>query len=216
MRRFAYILMFALGCHRTWEQVAADCVAQGLAADEEQQCVPLCNAGEGCADGSVCRVMSGEPTADSGTSQLAICCSGAGCPPFVPFSNPCPDSSGPTCVVATIHVSASTNSAPIDIVVHADGSAERTIEHGSQNIPETPKNFPANDPAVEQFLSDLNAAGDVGQYAIVPQCSKSVSFGTTTTVTSGNETSGDVQCLSYDAPTAQTSLASDCNMLAFN
>lgn len=149
-----------------------------------------------------------------GTQAVAICCSGAGCPPFVPFSNPC-DDAGPSCVVAAIHVSASTNSAPVDVVLHADGSAERTIEPGSQNNPTTPKNFLAGDANVERFLSDLEASGDVGLYAVVPHCSKSVSFGTSTTITAGDEASGDVQCMSPDAPAAQLALADDCATLAF-
>lgn len=65
------------------------------------------------------------------------------------FDDPCPASLGPSCVVATIHVSGSSNAAPIDVVVHADGSAERTIEPGSSSVPESPMSFAANDANVE-------------------------------------------------------------------
>lgn len=171
-------------------------------------CVPACDDAEGCPEGTLCRTIA------DGAQRVAICCSGAGCPPFVPLSNPC-DDAGSSCVVAAIHVSASTNSAPVDVVVHADGSAERTIEPGSQNNPTTPKSFLVGDATVERFLSDFEASGDVELYAVVPHCSKSVSFGTSTTITSGNETSGDVQCMSPDAPTAQYALADDCATLAF-
>jgi len=130
MRRTC-LLVFALGCtSNTWGKTVAQCAT----LDEQQQCVPACDDVEGCPEGTLCRVIA------DGAQRDAICCSGTGCPPFVPFSNPC-DDAGPSCVVAAIHVSASTNSAPVDVVVHADGSAERTIEPGPQNIPTTPKSF---------------------------------------------------------------------------
>lgn len=129
------------------------------------------------------------------------------------LSNPCP-SAGPTCIVAAIHVSASTNSAPIEVVVHGDGSAERAIEEGSTNIAESPKSFAAGDADVEQFLSDLEAAGDVTSYSIDEvDCPKSGSVGTTTTITSVDETSGDVQCLTQNASAAQRAVAHDCDVL---
>ena len=128
------------------------------------------------------------------------------------FHDPCASSAGPSCVVASIHVSASTNTAPVDVVVHADGSAERTIE-GSKHLPQSPKTYPPGSAEVEQFLSDLEAAGDVTQYSVTDGCSKSVSFGTTLTLTSGTETSRDLRCLDEGASATQRALRADCNVL---
>jgi hypothetical protein len=204
MARWTYVFAFALGCgSSSWGKTLVPCPA----LDARGECVPVCDDIESCPSGTLCRTIA------DGAQHTAICCSGAGCPAFVPFSNPC-DGTAPSCVAATIHVSASTNSAPIDVVVHANGSAERTIEPGSQNIPTTPRTFLAGDPDVERFLSDLVASGDVELYAVVPHCAKSISFGTTTRVTSGAETSDDVECMSPDAPLEQRALADDCGVLA--
>ena len=63
------------------------------------------------------------------------------------------------------------------------------------------------------FLCDLQAAGEVSQLATATGCSKSVSFGTTTTITVGTETSGDLQCLQTGAPATTVMLAHDCHGL---
>jgi hypothetical protein len=117
--------------------------------------------------------------------------------------------------VALIRVSASTNSAEVDVAVYGDGSATRTIGPArNSTLDDTPAMFPPGQPAVLQFLADLEAVGNV---AAVPigQCPKSASFGTTTTVTAGGSTSGDLQCLN-NPTAAETSLAADCTALANN
>lgn len=115
-------------------------------------------------------------------------------------------------VVALIKVSASTNSAEIDVTVYSDGSANRTIGPArNSDLDGTPAMFPPGQPAVAQFLADLDAVGSVAAIPI-GQCGKSVSFGTTTTVTAGGKTSGDLQCLSNPTP-AETRLVEDCNTL---
>ena len=115
--------------------------------------------------------------------------------------------------VALVRVSASTNSAEVDVAVYSDGSATRTIGPARNSVLDgTPAMFPPGQPAVLQFLKDLEAVGNVAAIPI-GQCPKSVSFGTTTTVTAGGNTSGDLQCLKNPTP-AETSLAADCNTLA--
>ena len=116
-------------------------------------------------------------------------------------------------VVALIKVSASTNSAEVDVTVYSDGSANRTIGPArNSGLDGTPAMFLPGQPAVAQFLADLDAVGNVPAIPI-GQCPKSVSFGTTTTVMAGGKTSGDLQCLK--SPTAaETSLAADCDALA--
>jgi len=122
-----------------------------------------------------------------------------------------PDANGG--VVAVIRVSASTNSAEVDVTVYADGSANRTIGPArNSDLDGKPAIFLPGQPAVAKFVADLDAVGNVAAIPI-GQCGKSVSFGTTTTVTAGGQTSGDLQCL--DNPTAaETSLAADCDALA--
>jgi hypothetical protein len=116
-------------------------------------------------------------------------------------------------VLALIKVSASTNSAEVDVTVYSDGSANRTIGPARNiSLDGKPAMFLPGQPAVAQFLADLDAVGNVAAIPI-GQCPKSTSFGTTTTVTAGGKTSGDLQCLK--SPTAaETSLASDCDALA--
>jgi hypothetical protein len=115
-------------------------------------------------------------------------------------------------VLALIKVSASTNSAEIDVTVYSDGTANRTIGPArNSELDGTPAMFPPGQPAVVQFLADLVAVGNVAAIPI-GQCGKSVSFGTTTTVTAGGKTSGDLQCLSNPTP-AETRLAEDCDTL---
>lgn len=115
-------------------------------------------------------------------------------------------------VVALIRVSASTNSAEVDVTVYSDGSANRTIGAArNSSLDGTPATFLPGQLAVAQFIADLDAVGDVAAIPI-GQCAKSISFGTTTTVTAGGKTSGDLQCLSNPTP-AQTGLAQDCNVL---
>jgi len=129
-------------------------------------------------------------------------------------------------LVATIVYSRSTNSPEIDVLVFSDGSAERTvIEDLRLIIPDagptmsgSPRTYPAGSPEVTQFLADLAAVpdlaatGDPGLSIGGERCPKSVSFGTRTTVTAGEVTSGDLQCLS-NPTAAQTALANDAMVL---
>jgi hypothetical protein len=107
--------------------------------------------------------------------------------------------------------SASTNSASITVVIYGDGSADRTT--GAQgNLPSpAPMTYASGSPAVVTFLSDLTAVGDVSTIP-TESCGKSVSFGTTTTVTSNGKTSGDLQCANMPSA-AQAALIQDCNVL---
>ena len=109
----------------------------------------------------------------------------------------------------------STNSSEIDVVVYGDASAERTLgpsrlPYGTTSLDPLPKSYAPGSPEVAAFLSDLSAAGDV---SLIPtgQCIKSVSFGTSTSITAGGKTSGDVQCLVDQAP-AYTALLHDCEI----
>jgi hypothetical protein len=115
--------------------------------------------------------------------------------------------------VARIVVSASTNASEIDVVVYSDASADRTLGPArfGTSLDQPPAFFPAGSPEVESFLTDLAEVGDV---SLIPigQCAKSVSFGTTTTVTSNGKTSGDLQCLLNPAAATQ-SLANDVAVL---
>lgn len=123
---------------------------------------------------------------------------------------------------ARIHVTRSTNSPEITVVVYCDGSAERTLgQPGSTNVLDTlPEVYASGSPAVLRFLRNLDAVGDVSAIpashapAHLPDaCAKSASFGTVTTVTADGKTSGDLQCLL--SPTAeQMALAGDCRVLA--
>ena len=115
-------------------------------------------------------------------------------------------------VLALIKVSASTNSAEVDVTVYSDGSANRTIGPArNSSLDGKPAMFLPGQPAVAQFLADLDAVGNVAAIPI-GQCPKSTSFGTITTVTAGGKTSGDLQCLKNPTP-AETSLAGDCDVL---
>jgi len=119
--------------------------------------------------------------------------------------------------LAVIKLSRSTNSAEIDVVVHADGSAERIVIARSGGSAGVGLIYPAGSPEVTTFLADLTAiadlsiVGDPGKF-LVESCPKSASFGTTTTVTANGVTSGDLQCL-IDPTPAQTALAHDCEVL---
>jgi hypothetical protein len=119
-------------------------------------------------------------------------------------------------VVATIHVSRSTNSPAIDVAVFCDGSADRTLgTPGYNNTPNImPKVFDPGSPDVAVFLTDLAAVGDVSAIPIVASCPKSISFGTTTTVSALGKTSGDLECMD-SASAAQVALAKDCKSLAW-
>jgi hypothetical protein len=114
--------------------------------------------------------------------------------------------------VATITVSRSTNSPEIDVVVYSDGSAERTIIGPDGGAGGSPRTFDPGSPEGTMFLSDLGAAGDISTIPVSPDCPKSVSFGTVTTVTAGGKTSVDMQCL-LSPSAVHAALAHDCEVL---
>jgi len=129
-------------------------------------------------------------------------------------------------VSALIILAHSTNTPEVDVVVYSDGSAERTVLGNMTSLPApvpagSPRVYPAGSPEVMAFLSDLSASGDlaaIGDPAPVfwsESCPKSASFGTTTKVTVGGVTSGDVQCL-INPTAAQTALSHDCDVLTGN
>lgn len=100
-------------------------------------------------------------------------------------------------------------------VFNSDTSADRTLGpsrpggHPGRDTP--PKTYDAGAPEVAAFLSDLAEIGDVSAIPI-GQCSKSISFGTVTTVTVDGTTSGDLQCLKTPSLTS-AALAADCAVL---
>jgi hypothetical protein len=117
--------------------------------------------------------------------------------------------------VASIAVSASTNSAAVDVAIYDDASAERTVRSGSSygnGFSVSPQSFPVDSPEGVAFLADLNAIGDVSSIPTSP-CAKSVSFGTTATLTAYGTTSGDLEC-AFNATAPQVALISDCRVLA--
>jgi hypothetical protein len=131
-------------------------------------------------------------------------------------SSGCADAGGRT-TIAAVRVSLSTNSSEIDVAVFCDGSAERTLgpsrPGGTTSNDPPPMSFPAGSPQVAAFLADLSTVGPVSQIPTSP-CTKSVSFGTTTVVTVGADTSGDLECLAATASPAAHALASDCDTLS--
>jgi hypothetical protein len=118
-------------------------------------------------------------------------------------------------LAAEIDVSASSNSSPVSVAVYADGSAVRTL--GAQlswrttSADHPPKSFPAGSPEVVAFLADLAAVGDVSTIPTT-NCIKSVSFGTTTSLTANGNYSGDLEC-PLNPSTAQQALINDCEAL---
>jgi hypothetical protein len=119
---------------------------------------------------------------------------------------------GDSGVVALIVVSASTNATETNVTVYSDASANRTIGPARGSFDGSPAMFPAGSADVVAFLADLTAVGNVAAIPI-GQCGKSVSFGTTTTVTANGSTSGDLQCLK-NPTVAASALAMDCQALA--
>jgi hypothetical protein len=124
---------------------------------------------------------------------------------------------GAKTAVASVHVTASTNTGTIDVTVFSDGSAERTtgparFDAGPGLTPQ-PMSFPAGSPEVMTFLCDLAAAGRVSQIPTTNSCAKSVSFGTEMTVAVGPDSSGDLECLATTASAAAMALAHDCDVL---
>jgi len=125
------------------------------------------------------------------------------------------DASTDRTVVASIRLSASTNTPQVDVVVYSDGSAERTAgpPRFDGGIRIDSKSYPAASPEVIALLCDLAAAGDVSEFPVSSGCPKSVSFGTVETINADGKTSGDVECLADTASAAAMALARDCDVL---
>ena len=152
-----------------------------------------------------------------GAAGAATGGAGSGGSVVYPCVLPASTSSDGSQLVATIRVSASTNAGEVDVAVYADGSAVRTVgppRYGESGaLDPSPETYPPGSEPVMMFLCDLAAAGDVSQLATATGCVKSTSFGTTTTITVGAETSGDLQCLQTGAPATTVMLAHDCHGL---
>ncbi|GAC1342428.1 MAG: hypothetical protein NVS4B7_01740 [Ktedonobacteraceae bacterium] len=106
-----------------------------------------------------------------------------------------------TAVLAVITNSGSTNTPQSTLTVNTDGSGSlhyqkdgcACVQQNSNRFVD--KTFPVGTFNIAQLKSTLTQAGDV---SAIPNhgCIKSVSFGSTTTVTYQGKTSGDLSCLS--------------------
>jgi len=112
-------------------------------------------------------------------------------------------------LVAEILESASTNSRSMKVEIFADASAERTIGPptaleeqtggGLGPLDGTPKSFPPGSTEALVFVQTLARVNDVSAIPIRRDCTKSTSFGTTTTVRVSGKTSGDLQCIDSES-----------------
>jgi hypothetical protein len=137
-------------------------------------------------------------TAPVVTSQPAPTSSPVNTP--APITTPAPTG---TNILAIINVSGSTNTFPYSITVYQDGSAKAAVEGSTSSETLPPKTV-----NIVQLQGLLNQIGDVSKIAN-GSCAKSVSFGTTTTISYNGNTSGDLQCLKDDStePRADKDLA---------
>jgi len=130
-------------------------------------------------------------------------------------------------LVGEIFESASTNSRSIKVEIFADASAERTIgpptqieeqtDGGLGPLDGTPKSFPPGSTEALVFLQALTGVNDLSAIPIRRNCTKSNSFGTTTTVRANGTTSGDLQCIDSESDagdvTAGEALHDACHAL---
>ena len=130
-------------------------------------------------------------------------------------------------LVGEIFESASTNARSMKVEIFADGSAERTIgpptpieaqtDGGLGPLDGTPKSFPPGSTDVLLFLQALAGVNDLSAIPIRRSCTKSISFGTETTVRANGQTSGDLQCIDSGSNagdvTAGQALFSACRSL---
>jgi len=114
-------------------------------------------------------------------------CGGGGGGGGTPGPTPAATSTATLGPSATISDSGSTNRKAFTIIVQTDGSA--SVSQNNANRTGTISVSLAN-----QFFSDLRANVPVSKYPISPTCSKSASFGSTTTIAYQGSTSGDVSC----------------------
>lgn len=130
-------------------------------------------------------------------------------------------------LVGEIFESASTNARSMKVEVFADASAERSLgpptqleeqtDGGLGALDGTPKTFPPASADVLVFLQALAAVNDLSAIPIRRSCTKSISFGTTTTVTANGQTTGDLQCIDSESDagdvTAGQALFAACRTL---
>ena len=199
---------------KTMEQLYADCAHDVLTQDPTTNQLMLQTSDDGVLQ--QCWYFP-RNCADDCTNGVVVssfaCGSLAPSPP--PGAMSCGGGSDPRAQVATIHVTGSTNSPPVDVAIYCDGSAARTLPEPAASNPFSimPKMFAAGSAQVMAFLSDLDAIGDVSTIPISASCPKSVSFGTVTTVSALRFASGDLQCVDHPSP-AQAALANDATILA--
>jgi hypothetical protein len=119
--------------------------------------------------------------------------------PIQPVSPPVATSTPPTetpSLVASVSVSASTNTRAYTLSIKNDGSVDVLIQN-----PNTSQNFPAGTADIKTFAGILAQVGDVSLVTDlsadgkqIVMCAKSVSFGTSMTITYNGKTSGDLDC----------------------
>jgi hypothetical protein len=92
----------------------------------------------------------------------------------------------PLALLTTVNVSASTNTLPYSIKIFADGSASVFVQGQAE------KDFKAGTIDTVTLANSFQQVGSVGK--ISETCTKSISFGTITTVSYNGQTSGDISC----------------------
>jgi hypothetical protein len=105
-------------------------------------------------------------------------------------------------VLAVITNSGSTNAPGSTLTINTDGSGTLTYQKGTQGArfqSYRDRTFPTGTFESNQLENVLTQIKDVGT---IPNrdCLKSVSFGSTTTITYQGKTSGDLSCLSNEDP----------------
>jgi hypothetical protein len=115
-------------------------------------------------------------------------------------------------VVASIVYSQSTNTDGWEWDLYCDGSAvEYTLprRYGPDPVPVSTYYDPPGTSWAVQCLAALQALGDVSTIA-VDWCSKSVSFGTTTTISYNGKSTPDLQCPHKSDTPAQSAMLAAC------
>ena len=120
--------------------------------------------------------------------------------------------------------SASTNYPGFQVAIYGDGSAVwsiipsgwygRTTGPAGETYGPSPNYYPSGSPSFVRCLCDIEQVGDVS--SIVSDgsfCSKSVSFGTRTTISAFGKDTADLQCPLAPLTTAQSQMMSDCERL---
>ncbi len=119
--------------------------------------------------------------------------------------------------VAEIIETASANRAGFDVLVYSDGSATQTTVPSSgcpflgaddTNCQTSSSYYPPGSPIVMQFLTDLQAAGELSNIQEVSFCSKPLCCANVTTVSASGRSSPDLQCMANPTP-AQCALYLD-------